>query len=97
MFGLLGPVILCRLLGFYRAAAAIVKFASARVCQIMRFDVVIEGQPMTSAGLIVANHTSWLDIFVINSACTAYFVAKEEVRNWPMIGIFLASSTKIHS
>jgi 1-acyl-sn-glycerol-3-phosphate acyltransferase len=36
---------------------------------------------------VVANHISWLDIFVINAACPARFVAKAEIRNWPIAGV----------
>ena len=36
--------------------------------------------------LIVANHISWVDIFVINAALPSAFVSKEEVRHWPLIG-----------
>lgn len=37
-------------------------------------------------GLIVTNHISWLDIFVLNSVVPMRFVAKSEVRRWPVIG-----------
>ncbi len=36
--------------------------------------------------LLVANHVSWLDIFVINALAPAAFVCKAEVRGWPLIG-----------
>ncbi|OQA33747.1 MAG: 2-acyl-glycerophospho-ethanolamine acyltransferase [Betaproteobacteria bacterium ADurb.Bin341] len=36
--------------------------------------------------LIVANHISWLDIFVINAVLPCAFVSKAEVRHWPLIG-----------
>ena len=36
--------------------------------------------------LIVANHISWLDIFVLNAARPVAFVSKAEVRRWPLIG-----------
>jgi 1-acyl-sn-glycerol-3-phosphate acyltransferase len=36
--------------------------------------------------LIVANHISWLDIFVLNALKPARFVAKAEVRRWPVLG-----------
>lgn len=36
--------------------------------------------------LLVANHVSWLDIFVINAVLPSAFVSKEEVRHWPVIG-----------
>jgi len=44
--------------------------------------------PGTVAGpaMLVANHVSWLDIFVINALLPVRFVAKSEVRAWPAIG-----------
>jgi len=35
---------------------------------------------------IVANHVSWLDIFVINALYPSRFVAKSEIRAWPILG-----------
>ncbi len=37
-------------------------------------------------GLLVANHISFLDIFVINAWAPAAFVSKDDVRGWPLIG-----------
>lgn len=37
-------------------------------------------------GLLVANHISFVDIFVINALAPAAFVAKDEVLAWPLIG-----------
>ena len=36
--------------------------------------------------MIVANHVSWLDVFAINSRATSAFVAKSEIREWPVVG-----------
>jgi 1-acyl-sn-glycerol-3-phosphate acyltransferase len=36
--------------------------------------------------LIVSNHISWLDIFVLNAVIPMRFVAKAEVRAWPVLG-----------
>jgi 1-acyl-sn-glycerol-3-phosphate acyltransferase len=36
--------------------------------------------------LVVANHVSWLDIFVINALYPCRFVAKSEIRSWPLAG-----------
>ncbi len=36
--------------------------------------------------VIASNHISWLDIYVINAAQPARFVAKAEIRNWPIVG-----------
>lgn len=40
----------------------------------------------------IANHLSWLDIFVINAILPSRFVAKAEIRSWPLIGWLCAKS-----
>ena len=39
-----------------------------------------------SSVLFVANHSSWLDILAINATHPCRFLAKAEVREWPVIG-----------
>ena len=36
--------------------------------------------------MLVLNHISWLDIFVIDARFPATFIAKSEIREWPMVG-----------
>ena len=36
--------------------------------------------------MLVLNHISWLDIFVIDARLPATFIAKAEVRDWPVVG-----------
>ncbi len=45
--------------------------------------------------LIVANHVSWLDIFVINSQNPCRFVAKADIRSWPALGWLAAQAGTI--
>ncbi len=43
------------------------------------------GKPLTGEGvLIVANHTSWMDIVVFSAVGHLSFVAKSEVATWPL-------------
>lgn len=44
------------------------------------------GTPLHAPALLVANHVTWLDVFVINAAAQATFVCKSEVRDWPLLG-----------
>jgi 1-acyl-sn-glycerol-3-phosphate acyltransferase len=46
-------------------------------------------------GLIIANHISWLDVFVMSSVLPMRFVAKSEVRSWPFIGWLCARADTI--
>lgn len=50
------------------------------------------GAPMAHPGTIVANHSSWMDIFALNAGGPLYFVSKSEVAKWPGIG-WLARAT----
>lgn len=45
------------------------------------------GKPLKGPGAVVANHSSWLDIFVLNAAMPVFFVSKAEVSTWPGINI----------
>ncbi len=62
------------------------------VLRVMGLAVTCRGAPMTGRGALVANHTGWLDIFVLNARRPLYFVSKSEVAGWPGIGI-LARAT----
>jgi len=37
--------------------------------------------------LLVANHISWLDVYALNAVMPSSFVAKSEVRSWPLLGL----------
>jgi 1-acyl-sn-glycerol-3-phosphate acyltransferase len=45
--------------------------------------------------LMVANHISWLDIFVINALEPCRFVAKSDIRGWPLVGWLCAKTGTI--
>ena len=45
--------------------------------------------------LTVANHVSWLDIFVINAVAPMRFVAKADIRDWPLVGPLCAATGTI--
>ncbi|CAG4904686.1 lysophospholipid acyltransferase family protein [Paraburkholderia gardini] len=41
---------------------------------------------LDAGALVVANHVSWIDIYVINAWRPTPFVSKAEIRNWPVVG-----------
>lgn len=70
----------------------ITQFVCRSAFFILGMGYVRIGAPMMGAGAVVANHTSWLDIFALNAAKRIYFVSKAEVASWPGIG-WLARAT----
>ncbi|MFC7518181.1 lysophospholipid acyltransferase family protein [Herbaspirillum sp. GCM10030257] len=66
-----------------------IKRWSAKLVRLSGISVIIEQPHAVTAApraLIVSNHISWLDIFVINSLEPCRFVAKSDIRDWPLIG-----------
>jgi 1-acyl-sn-glycerol-3-phosphate acyltransferase len=42
--------------------------------------------PLNQAQLLVANHVSWVDALIIQAIQPSIFVAKAEVKRWPVVG-----------
>lgn len=53
------------------------------------------GELPSAPCLLVANHVSWLDIFVINALVPTAFVCKAEVRRWPVVGWLCAHTETV--
>ncbi|NWF73576.1 MAG: 1-acyl-sn-glycerol-3-phosphate acyltransferase [Nitrospirae bacterium] len=59
------------------------------VLEVLSIRLILRGeapQGRVSSVLFVANHVSWMDILVINACRRVQFVAKAEVRRWPLVG-----------
>jgi 1-acyl-sn-glycerol-3-phosphate acyltransferase len=59
------------------------------ILKILHINLQCSGEipeQQTKRVLLVANHISWLDICVMMAASPTQFVAKSEIRNWPVIG-----------
>ena len=67
-------------------------FVCRGAMMLLGLKAQVIGRPMRTAGVMVANHSSWLDIFALNAQTPVVFVAKAEVAGWPGIGV-LARAT----
>lgn len=65
------------------------------ICGIKVVVRELEGVTAPPRALIVANHISWLDIFVVNAMQPCRFVAKSDIRSWPFIGWLCAKTGTI--
>lgn len=70
----------------------IIWLACVLSCRLLGVQVETLGTPMSQGGARVCNHCSWMDIFVIRAASQIFYVAKSEVRGWPVLG-FIAAQT----
>ena len=52
----------------------------------MRLVVTAQPPEPNLCGVMVSNHSSWVDIFAANSVQAVRFISKSEVRDWPVLG-----------
>jgi 1-acyl-sn-glycerol-3-phosphate acyltransferase len=68
----------------------IVPYHLRGICRVMGLRIHIRGDGFPQQNfLLLSNHLSYLDIIVLGSLHPMSFMAKEEIKSWPVIG-FLA-------
>lgn len=72
--------------GRARADAVCTMLWSRAMCLILGIKVSRSGLEHALSGFAVCNHVSYLDIFVMGSVCPSSFLAKSEVKGWPLMG-----------
>jgi 1-acyl-sn-glycerol-3-phosphate acyltransferase len=95
LFGLLTIALVYPWVG--RAGRLAIKRQWSRVLlAVCGVQTSIEGTPVPTGPVLWAmNHISWLDIFVLNVVRSTAFVAKQEIRHWPLIGWLAAGADTI--
>lgn len=68
---------------------------SRQLLGIFRIRLQIEGAVQGGCAL-VSNHISWIDVFVLDAIEPCRFVAKSEVRRWPVIGQLATSAGTLY-
>jgi 1-acyl-sn-glycerol-3-phosphate acyltransferase len=69
------------------ARASWLQAGCRRLLRIFNAQVRASG-PIPKSGLLVSNHLSYLDVLVLSSLTPSLFVAKRDVKNWPVFGWF---------
>jgi 1-acyl-sn-glycerol-3-phosphate acyltransferase len=61
---------------------------SRQLLAILNVKLDCHGEPdrLPDCCMLVSNHISWLDIFVIDAVLPSSFVSKSDVAGWPLIG-----------
>jgi len=77
----------------------LIKWWCKHLLVIFNFSVYLHGHlPLENKEktgmLFVANHISWTDIHAINSIVPLRFIAKSEIKSWPIFG-YLAKKTNV--
>jgi 1-acyl-sn-glycerol-3-phosphate acyltransferase len=68
---------------------------SAGLMRLFGFRLRAFGTPLPDPVMFVANHVSWVDIEMLHSQRMMGFVAKREIRGWPVVGWLAARGETI--
>ena len=76
---------------------AIIQRWSRGMLRVLNVRLRVHGAPPHGRAptMIVSNHVSWLDVWVIHAVCPVRFVAKSDVRRWPVMGWLVARAGTI--
>lgn len=73
-----------------KSRRTIVQYWSRGLMFLSGVHVKVIGEPVKQGAVFwVSNHISWVDIFVLNSVRTTSFIAKSDIRKWPVIGLLV--------
>lgn len=73
------------------AALSRLSYAALAALDVRLTPQGLENVPADRSLLLVANHISWLDIFALNALVPTGFIAKKELRSWPLVGRLMAN------
>lgn len=86
LMGLLLAATLMRAIS-YEFQRKIIKAWSRLLLMVLGIQVVTANKSISeSNGLLVANHISWIDAFVLGSIFGVKFVVRSDVAHWPILG-----------
>ena len=63
--------------------------------RILNVHVTLQGPRPPEPTLLISNHLSYLDIMLIAAEIPACFVAKAEIRSWPVAGWICRTASTI--
>ena len=71
---------------------------SRRLLQLVNLRLHLEGRPVSwpTNCLLVLNHVSWLDIFLVDALRPARFVAKSDIAGWPLVGTLVTRAGTLY-
>jgi len=74
-----------------RRSPALVRWWHGRLLRALGITVHMRGTLPETPVLIVANHSTWLDIVVLGHVLDTVFISKAEIGKWPIIGVYARS------
>lgn len=97
LIGLLLGLVLFRFIS-WDARTNMIRIWSRLLLMVIGVKLSVDHPPakMPMRGMLVGNHSSWMDIFVANSVQAARFLAKSDIKKWPVLGTLVTSAGTLY-
>ncbi len=88
IFGTLSGIALwlLRLCGLHGLRKRVQVACNIVMTRIWRMKIVVSGELAQAPVMLMANHCSYLDVFILGSLRPVRFTPKSDVKKWPLIG-----------
>ena len=80
------PVVMVLMVRGGAPAHAAIRWWARGLLRVFGMRVRGVGTPLVGGTMFVANHISWIDIIALHSQHMMGFIAKAEIRGWPVVG-----------
>ena len=97
LIGLFLGLVLFRFIS-WDARTNMIRIWSRLLLMVIGVKLSVDHPPakMPMRGMLVGNHSSWMDIFVANSVQAARFLAKSDIKKWPVLGTLVTSAGTLY-
>jgi len=89
------PVVVLLMVRGGPSAHAAIRWWARGLLRVFGMRVRRVGTPLPGGTMFVANHVSWIDIVALHSQHMMGFIAKAEIRGWPLLGWLTAQAETI--
>lgn len=62
-----------------------------KLLKLFNIEVQVYGDKVKAPKMIVCNHVSWIDIVILSSMYPGHFIAKSEIKRWPIMGSMITN------
>lgn len=76
-------------LNYERIRGYLLQFWGKCICKIIGTKIEVFGKLPDPPFLLVSNHLSYIDVFILFSRLRCLFVAKSDVKTWPLMGFII--------
>lgn len=78
-------------LNYQRCRSYLLNLWGKYSCYVLGIKLIVEGESPKPPFFLISNHLSYIDVFVLFALVRGIFVAKSDVKKWPLVGFIVST------